>query len=392
MFIAIFLSLVGCNTDNSINQYEGPIFEGGLYLIEDASLIGTLESLPPIPYLVDQQIFNRDSNELILRFTIIDLITGDIMGIREFNSKYSFFRAWVLENDNFAINLYNRNTDEVYLYIFNNAMEELGVIELNAYTFWSMGFSYLQIKGNDFYLYGIELETNEEWTPRPILNPTRLNLLTGEKEVIFEVFEPIQSIHGFINEKEVFATERIVLFEQGILKTRYGLLNLEDEVLIVFDKENFGYGRIDIGFQKVLIAEGTSVGPLLLNEVILFDISDTKSFSVTLATTTSERTSESVWARLSYNEDYIVTINDDFSVFRKYDFDGNIIIEKNIIIPMTIQDDEQFTVEELANGYFRNIFDIIPITEQVYIIHTKSFLEFFGWYVSEHHFQTVVLP
>jgi len=227
------------------------------------------------------------------------------------------------------------------------------------------------------------------------LNPRRIDLSTKEEIIIAEInypLRPTRELHAFIDSYNIFITDRISKFEEGRIITRYGILDLENQDITFIIKENFAYGNIEIGAEIILISEHVSLGPALTNTVIIFDKEEASSKYIILHPNTNERTSESVWARLSYDENYIVTINDDYSVFRKYDFYESLIAEIDIEIPIILEFPSFMSEEDIERGTLYHKFEMVALSEKIYVIHTIVRLQFFGWDLSEHHFQTVVLP
>jgi len=103
----------------------------------------------------------------------------------------------------------------------------------------------------------------------------------------------------------------------------------------------------------------------LMNEVIVFNLENMSSEVIQLGH------GDSLWARPSFDENYIVTINENESVFRKYDMNGNIVAETEIVIPFDFDNDS---------------FEIFPLTDEIYAIHIHT-----SMFADGRHIQMITL-
>jgi len=196
----------------------------------------------------------------------------------------------------------------------------------------------------------------------------RVNLNTGEIEVLFEVNDSMR-FRGFIEDNQVFISDQITDWDAGRVHTQYGILNLETGKIQLFERQGFAEGHIDLHDKKVLMTE-QHVTEVVNNEVIVFDSADLSSQFISL------ENRESMWARFSYDGNHIVTVNEETAFFRKYDFNGNIISEVNIEISTAVEGISEIVI---------NAFEIFPLTENIYTIHSLGF-------PVERHIQFIRLP
>ena len=361
------------------------------YQVNQNEMAGLLDDLSPHLHLIRNIDWCLTEEEVLNEIILIDLLTGEPLARYNFGERTNVLNYWDLGNGYYFVGVMYWGTGGIYdvvnkIIIFNEDLEVINVMPYNQTLIESIYFSFLSYVDGEFFIYSLEPSGINNHTPRQVRNPVRFNLHSGELERLAEINEPLWAVRRLINDNQIFVTERIILFDEGRMITRYGILDLETETVKLFEKENFGYGRLDFFDNYVLIAEGESVGPPLRNEVVIFDFENMSSQIIELSYM------ESVWARFSYNGDYIVTVNEEESVFRKYNFDGEVIAEIEFESPDNLV---HYDVASDHLLYARNTtyrFDIIAINDSVYVLQTTVIRQTLMGVLLDNHFQVIVLP
>ena len=388
-FLVLLTSCIVRNEDFEIvEQGDGSERHTGIGQLEpdDEEIVDFLSELEPIPFLMrhhPEWIDDRWTDEEIY---LIDLLTGEILATHKFE-RYQMVGWWEL-NGYYAVELWEIDENlfdvEHKIVILDNTLNLVDIIYHDTKIIPGFVSGFLKFEYGNLYAYVTE---SDEQFPGEIMNPLRVNLHTSEVETLAEINDFIQTMHRFVGENQIFVTDYVVIFDQGRMSTRYGVLDIDTGSVHYLVKENFAFGHLDFIDGKVLISEGLPVGPPLLNEVILFNLETLLSETVQL------KSGESNWAYFSYDGNSIVTVNQEENLFRKYDFNGKLMMEIDIYLPSTISGLDEFSEEALT--YSSDIaysFQIFSVTEEVYLVLTTSYIWVSGIFLSDQHIQIIVLP
>lgn len=399
--MGIFLILLtACHVDNenqeiaearqgTVNQRDNVMIEP----VDDEEITDALTNLEPMIRLISDQDWDIYEGRWQNRILLLDLATGAILASHEFNDDDHFGGLWDLGEGYYGVHVweFDENNYQINprIVVFDQQLtifETIFYVTPDDFVLWN---AYLKFQDGELFAYLLEVPEPGSRESRPLLNPLRFNFQTGEIEILVELEEPIAHMHQFVGEHQIFVTEFVVLFDEGEKTSRYGILDLEAGITHFFEKEDFAYGRLDFRDDKVLISESPPAGPQLRNEVIVFEFENMTSEIIQL---TGE--GDSIYARFSYDGDHIVTINEESSTFRKYDMNGLIINEIEIVILTSMaRAEEMFDLEpEFIQERLLNSFEIFPISEQLYVIHTTSTLMGTGIFLSDLHIQAITLP
>jgi len=346
-----------------------------------------LINLESISRLIIHGEWNNEQNRWINELRLIDVITGDMIASYEFGVEHQFSEPVDLGNGYFAVDVgiidfATWETTGKKVIIFNGFLEVVDVVFYDTDKILALHLGFLQFVEGELIAYTLEAG---DGTFGEILNPVRYNLHTGEIEVLAEINEFIPNMHQFVGDNQIFVSTLVELWDQGRIITRYGIVDLDIEETHFFEKEDFVYGHFDFRDAQVLMSESRSMGSPVISKVVVFNVEAMSSKSVAL------EGEESHWTYLSYDANYIVTINEEASLFRKYDFNGVVVAEIEIEIPLEVADSENYL--NYPDAWFGNSFEIIPITEQIYAIFTTSTFGIPMWIeITEHSSQLVVLP
>jgi len=337
-----------------------------------------IADLEPIPHIF------RDMNRYVNRVTLIDLATGENIAIHEFDEYDAVEQVWDLGNGYYAIwvgheELFNReirlrrldgNMDSdgvdaefmspsernLRLAILDENLNYLESLQIEGY--FLPIFATLRFAEGEMFSYG--------WRPNDTLtfDFIRMNLHKGEREVLFTRDSPL-NLRSFIEDNKILVDS---MGEMGVYPYRayYGILDLTTGDAELFDREYFHVRSVVPRDGKVMFSEfdNRMSDRELLNEVIIFDLETEIGEVVQLGH------EDSIWARLSFDGNHIVTVNQRDFVFRKYNMDGDIIAEVPLTSPLP-----------------DNIFDIaiFPVTDRIYTIHTIE-------HMRDRHIQFIELP
>ena len=385
LLLIVGLSLVGCGSNNSTQSESTDTNQ--TTSIEAEEIRNSLTELEPIPYLVHHP-FTWETDRWVWQISAVDLLTGDILANYEFSEEESFYGLWYLGDGHHALWIRN-NSHENYdlgheIIILNESLEILEVISYDVNTAPWISSGFLQLEDGELVAYSFDPGSGGS-APRPIADPVRFNFHTGERAVLTEMDEPIEQMHQFVGENQVFVTEKITFIDEGRIITRYGILDLETNATHFFEESYFNHERLAFNHPYVLINESHPLPPLR-SEVILFN---TETMSSEFAPLEGE---ESIWVHFSYDGNHLVTINEELSTFRKYNFSGTLVTEvelelfSNFGIAEWVEEGD-LDLDDISYG-----FRIIPITDQVYAVHTNVFHRVQGALLDTNHFQLVILP
>ena len=391
--IGLFIVLlVACNPSSEDGLTSGGGQESsGSSPIFDEEIKAVLEDLAPRPHLVNNSGWDTNQTpwEWVNKISLIDLTTGNILASYEFESHiqlshptglalgngYYAVGAWVVDPITFEYL-------EREVMIFNDSLEVIDTVFYDIDVVSPLHWGFLQFREGELIAYTLEIQDE---VSSGELNPVAFNLHTGEIEILADIDENIGMMQKFIGDNQIFVIGQIEFWDRGSITTRYGIVDLETETVQLFEKEYFSFGTLDFNGSQVLIGESHSVGPAVLNEVVVFNVENMSSQTILL-----EGEEESHWVRFSYDGNHIVTVNEGLSLFRKYDLNGELVAEMEIEIPSTLPQAEEFMDDPQARVV--NSFEVFPLTSEVYVIFTTVSFIVSGMFLFEYHHQLVVLP
>ena len=387
------VSLSACNTnDEIVGEPENFKSTGIIVLpVTDEEIIEELEVVGSVPHII------LDENQVLL----LDLTTGERIAIYELNENMfehydftenvlenyyfseniyvNFGETWILGSSYYAVEVissglwdFEAGDFEIYpetrIIIFDKNLNPIEVLAYDAEELPLLFDSVLRFVDGNLFVYGLEWNGNTE--VESTINFLRVNVHTGEVETLFAM-EDWLSFHEFISDHHIFISSQTTDWNAGRVNTKYGVLDLETGDIQSFEREGFARGHVEFHGSKVLIAE-RHVTVEVGNEIIVFNLEDMSNKFIEL------EDEESMWARFSFDGNYIVTINETASVFRKYDMNGTMIAEVDIEHPSGSD-----TVDIMGVD-----FKILPITEQTYAIH----MHIDSILTTESHLQFITLP
>ena len=317
---------------------------------------------------------------------LIDVATGQADVIYEFEENSWIHNFWRLENRYFVVFIeeLNFNSQEsiqgiggVFV-IFDYSHNLIKNLDYDFENVPQANLSLLKFYNNELFLYGRSWP--EDWN-NPITYLQRVNLHTGEVINLFEIDTNLQ-LYRFINDEGILVFEQTTDWNTGRVNARYGILNISDGSVELFERAGFARGDVDINNQKILIAE-RHVTVEVNNEVLLFNFEDLTTQYIGLDGR------ESLWARFSYCRENIVTINEEYSVLRKYNLLGELVAEVEIDLPTEVSGVDEIPDDELYWHEIGYSFDIFPITENIYAVHIYISFTDIGLFLSDHHIQVV---
>ena len=354
-----------------------------------------LESMPHI-------ITNRMNNLYVNQVLLLDLTTGELMATYEFDAYEIVKQVWDLGNGYYAAWVgYEplcdrerrrewilgdwseempdsdfRTPEELNfrLVIFDSELNPIDVLTYTEQlstnlTWWSnvvryvdgelFIYNFVPSVGFDMMYFGWDTDLELPW------NFQRMNAHTGETEVLFRAEEDVP-LYEFIEDNQILVSSFVYLYDG----TSFGILDIESGEMRFSEKNAFSSdGIILTESPRVMFNERFLHWywdrSNVRNEIILLNLEDMSTEVIQLAA------GDSFWARPCLKENYIVTLNEVDSVFRKYDLNGNLVAETDIIIPF---DFDNFD------------FEIFPITENIYAIHIHT-----SMFVGGRHIQIINL-
>jgi len=356
----------------------------------DPEIVDTLANLEPQLHLMRHSGWSLEDGEWVLlnEISLINLITGEELANFEFGEEYDIMQIWVLEDEYFVVDLWitsfaTGGISHSELVVFNDRLEIIKRLPYDIEMELEQTLSSAVLRFVDGNLFAYLLESRHSQL-RELVNPLRINMHTFEVEVFENVNEYFGIMHKFIDNNQIFVTETEVFWDEGRVSSRYGILDLENESTQFFEKEDFRYGNLDFKGEQVLIGEMRSLDLSMLSEVTLFNFESMTSKGIAL------EGEESAWARFAYDENYIVTVNEEASAFRKYDVYGRLVTEVEIEMPTTISGVDEFTQQ--STPHFSKEFEIFSLTPKIYVILTTISFTSPGAFLSDYHLQLVILP
>jgi len=349
-----------------------------LTLPTDEEVIEALDGLDIISHVTIEQ------NQLIL----MDVKTGESRVRYELDAHEVIGQVWDLGEGYYAVwGGISGYDDEGFVVNDFRLMildEHLTLLETLTYDdeLPELFVSVLRLVDGELFVYGPAF--NENWDTEPMTDFLRINVHTGEVDVLFEIEDSLQ-LYDFISNDHILVFEQIVDWSAGRVHTNYGILDVETGDTQLFERQGFAHGSVDFHGSKVLITE-SHVTTEVEHGVIIFNLDDLSSTFIQM------EDEESMWARFSYDGNHIVTVNEAELVFRKYDFNGEMIVEIPIELPMTVTGVDEIPEDEL---YYQDIsygFAIFPVMEGIYALHIQISFGDIGLFLSDHHIQIITLP
>ena len=383
LFTVVLISACNTTEDSVINRNETT----GIILtpVTDDEIIEELEHHDPMPHIT------IDQNQVIL----LDLITGEALEIYEFDQQEIVNQVWDFGNGYYAawggmlgFDAEGFVENDFRIVIFDENLNPLETLLYDEIELPVLFFSVLRMVDGELFVYG--QGWNENWATESMTNFLRVNVHTGEVTTLFEIEHSLR-LHEFISDNQILVFDQTTDWNAGRVHTQYGVLDLDTGEVQLFEREGFAQGHVDFHESRVLIAE-RHVTTVVNNEVIIFDLADMSSTFIQL------EDEESISVRFSHDGNYIVTINEEQSVFRKYDFNGVIVAEIEIDLPSTVTGEDEFELETdtptdlIPPARLYRDFQIFSITEEIYVIHTHLSLVEMWIFLSDHYIQLVRLP
>ena len=346
------------------------------------------------PLTDDEIIEELDVSEVVTsvvidnsRIILIDVATGESLANHELDEHSVIDQVWDLGEGYYIVWGGEPSFDaegfvdnDFKLMIFDEGLNLLEALMYDEEEFPQLFSSVLRLVDGELFVYG--LEAGADWGS--MTDFLRINVHTQEVERLFEVKSSFE-FYDFINDHQILIFERLVDWNEGSVNTNYGLLDIETGYTQLSERQGFAQGQISFHASKVLITE-SHVTDVVKNEIIIFNLDDLSSIFVQL------EHEESMWAHFSYNGDYIVTINEEKSVFRKYGLDGEMIAEVDIELPTIVTGVDEIPGEELYYHHIYYDFEIFPITEQIYALHIHISFSDIGLLLRDRHIQIITLP
>jgi len=339
------------NVEVSLVEFE---HLGELTTLEPAmDIFLELEQVEMKPLLV-RGLTNASFSEL----SLLDLTTGTETHFHDFDERI-IDRHWDLGGGYYAVwggDVY-LDEDEFWqrdfeIIIFDSQLVPVEVLAYDEDEFpWLFG-SLMKLVDGELFVYGPV--NGIEWSHK--IEYLRVNVHTGESEVIFEGDESISFIK-FIDDHLIFISQRHVDVDRMINESYYGILDLTTGEIDFFETDNFHHVDFDFHDSKVLLTELNDRDETR-NEILILDFETMSSRFIEV------KEGDSTLARFSYDGNYIVTINQNEDIIRKYNREGVIVLEMEIELPPRI---------ELNWGSFSSAFEIFPITNEIYSIHSRVY-------------------
>lgn len=359
------IAFVAATTDENLNNFvvnehditvETDEFEEDGWFVE-------LENLEPIPHIVSNGFHSIQANQVIL----LNLATGQPIKVYDFDEYdvvtsvldfgNNYYGAWVSNEDlwtrSWRLGLelpedhdfsYHREHN-LKLVIFDHNLVPIDTLYMEEEL--SL-FAFDLNKQNTVFENGELITTTASWVTG---NYQRINIHTGEIEVLVENLENM-NIMSLINQDQA-----IVESWTELENAELGILNFQTGEVAPFEIQDFLPNTFILNETTILVKEyktcwnwrNTGVTDRIM-------IIDSQSFEIEMI---QLEKGDGRWAQPSYDENHIVTVNENESVFRKYDLLGNVVAETGIFIPFNFRND---------------LFEILPINDEVYAIHIHTSL------------------
>jgi len=329
-------------------------------------IVYELERLEKQPYLFTY----RSSDDEVARIMLIDLTSGEIDNILEGRKEQSFLDISLINEGYYVVEVLDMETWERYLILLNSEFQLLKETRYDVPVLLSLWDTVARIENGELYIYGFD--QSMDWSKGAMGELLRVNLHSGEYEVLFEA-EATMRLIDFVGNEKVFVENRVIDIDSETFEIYYGVLNLETGEFNVFESNGFVAGEFDFQNLKVLASENISADENR-NEIIIFDLSDMSSHILQL------KDNDSHFVRFSHDGNHVVTVNGYESVFRVYDVKGNVTIELDIEFP-----EPEPLPWSIETSLFQGSFSIFSLTEKIYSIHSHV-------HPISRHIQFIELP
>ena len=380
--IVIFMGylLMSYFESSEINDNTNASFEVELGEALSDELYGELENLLAMPHLFfesQQQIsmFNLAAGEQMAYYTFLpdEWIHGN-HSITDFGNGY--YAVWL--NDRFLLEQTITLFDENFYFIDSFSTLFFDYEEEIMFMQWN---NVLRMVDGEIFIYGWENRDS-----RGSQYFSRGNLNTGEVERLFEGSrEDIFNVYGFVGENKLLVVNSRMLTAWGefpvVMYHAHGIVNLETGEKAFNEIENFAYGNVAVNDFIMIINEvhpefrGFENAQRTSDKLIAFDLETHTSRSLELLP------GDNFLAVPSLDGNYIVTVNIEEAVFRKYDMTENVIAEISLVFPSVNYFEGEGTID------VRSV-QIFPLTERIYTVHINAM----PWELNERHIQFIILP
>jgi len=381
--------------DESINNESSDIQT-------EKNSIEELVDLEPVPYLT------RNEATVLL----IDLVTGAelatyvleeehawVSQVYDFDNGYfaalvgvsseqHLFHRFLMDLDDVDWDTVLDHDYQLRFLIFDgelNLLEELPIDTSNATSYEFIHFhnmnAFVTFENGELLIY---FSPNRAIVGSNYSNIQKYNIHTGELITLFEIDAYITELIK-VDDERLFYVRPIDNFHDpnSIVGVEYGVINLVTGETSIHRKE-FHHQQIIATGTHVLMSEQNrrwDDDNEPRNAVLRFNILTMESELLAL------REGDGFWAYLSLDEAHIVTINEDFSYFRKYE-----ITSGNLLYEVAIEPMEESIVVENEDMAFSSLEVsvvpvIVPITDSSYAIYLDNVL--FGF---QRFHQVVIIP
>lgn len=364
------LAFVSATNDNYLIALEQ---EGNNQELPDGNLLlEELANLEPMPHIIT----NGPESLIVNQVILLDLVTGQPMEVHEFGEYDFVYQVWdfgngfygavVAEEDSWSRSArfntelpddadFSERWNNIRFVIFDENLNPIDTLvhEWLSKVYQRQAFAVKLVEGQ-LHIYDFEFcDQYKIWSLQ------EFNIHTGENTILARVFELRNQMNpaSFIGNNKMLMAEWVWLDYDSQHDIIYHILDLETGELKSLGVHDFQPGKLAFNGSNILINERYT----FFNQVIMLDLENFSTESILLTGGIGLWVGDSIWINFSYDGNHIVSVNEGESVFRKYDLNGDIIAEADIIIPFPI-----------GNDYF----EIFPLTEQIYAIHTQTrFLE-----------------
>ena len=300
-----------------------------------------MENAEIIPYLI-HDLENRNIIKLVDLLSNEELYTfalnENIIILDIFNSEgTSVVFAWISSDDEW--NVFDNVSDRVKFLIFDDELNLIGEFfitdsELTKNWFTLTSTNDIVFTGDSLSIYYLE---DRMWTASSSEQQTlyRYDVFTGETHPLFEITDENLIINALrkIDEDVLFFNANR---DGDQLNMYFGFINLETEEKTIH-YETFNRGGFVYSGNHILFTEAPDPNRLVPGQISTFILSRSEIIVINTETmiqyTIPLSGLESMWATLSWDGSKIVTINDEFTVFRKIDIiTSNVVFEQEVSI------------------------------------------------------------
>jgi len=373
--IFMILLLSACSITNDIEAGNDIIDEESPWNMPmvDAEVIAELLDSDPVPHWI---VMNR-------QYLLMDLISGEILSEFEVDEGGFILGAWNLDNG-YVFQKGHPRDQESRLIILDDMFNYIETLEYNEDESLMLFSSVLRFSDDELIVYGPRW--NEYWDTDPLTDFLRFNVHTGEIEELFKI-EGSMRLYDFIGDNQIFISNQNTDWEAAFVYRDYGILSLDTGEIALFESDNFAYGDVFFQDTKVLLSEAhPQQNQAYQNEILILNTQDMSSTFIQV------KNGDGISAHFSFDGQHIVTINEEASVFRKYNLNGEIIVEIKIELPIDIEGIDEFSEEELADAIFSRTFEIFAITDQIYAVHTRISIYSHWFSLRDYYIQHITFP